>query len=141
MTGEDEPPDTSPTDAAQRMRRHRARRRAGLTCVSVDIHDDQIAFLVRQRLLDRKARRDRAAIKQAVEALLEETRRLRDPTPAELARDGIGIELIINHETIDLLVEQNFLDKSEMNNNNSIRESLPEFVRRACNKYISSFRR
>jgi len=57
--------------AAERMRRCRARRRAGYRCVTVEIHDTEIDGLVRHGLLRVDERNDPDAILAAVYEHLE----------------------------------------------------------------------
>jgi hypothetical protein len=57
--------------AAERMRRCRARRRAGYRCLTVEIHDTEIDGLVRHGLLRVDDRKDPDAILAAVYEHLE----------------------------------------------------------------------
>jgi hypothetical protein len=63
----------SPTPAAERMRRHRERRREGLRCLWVELHETELAAFVRERLLEPQLRHDENAIADALYAHLERT--------------------------------------------------------------------
>jgi hypothetical protein len=62
---------TSPTPAAERMRRHRERRREGLRCLWVELHETELDALVRKGLLE--SRNDENAIADALYAHLQRT--------------------------------------------------------------------
>ena len=64
---------TSPTPAAERMRRHRERRREGLRCLWVELHETELDALVRKGLLKPQSRHDENAIADALYAYLERT--------------------------------------------------------------------
>jgi len=66
-------PIASPTPAAERMRRHRKRRREGLRCLWVELHETELDALVREGLLEPRSRRDENAIADALYAYLERT--------------------------------------------------------------------
>jgi hypothetical protein len=57
--------------AAERMRRHRERRRDGLRCVTLDIRDGEIDALVRNGFLKTDARNDLRSIEMALYEFLE----------------------------------------------------------------------
>jgi len=57
------------------MRRHRERRRNGLRCLWVELHEDELDALVQRGLLDPKSRDDENAIADALYAHLERTLR------------------------------------------------------------------
>jgi hypothetical protein len=57
--------------AAERMRRHRQRRRDGLHCLSVELRETEIDALIRMGLLSGDNRRDHAAIRDALYAFLD----------------------------------------------------------------------
>jgi len=61
------------TGSAVRMRRCRARRRAGFRCVMVEISNDEIAGLTRRGLLPEQDREDVGAIEAATYDLFEQT--------------------------------------------------------------------
>jgi hypothetical protein len=58
--------------AAERMRRHRERRRDGLRCLTIELRDTEIEELVRRKLLKSETRNDRNAIIQALYRFLED---------------------------------------------------------------------
>ena len=64
---------TSPTPAAERMRRHRERRREGLRCLWVELRDTEIDALMRKGLLKPETRHDQNAIADALYDYLERT--------------------------------------------------------------------
>jgi hypothetical protein len=57
--------------AAERMRRHRERRREGLRCVTLDVHDGEIDALARRGFLKADARNDLRSIEMALYEFLE----------------------------------------------------------------------
>jgi hypothetical protein len=59
--------------AANRVRLHRERRRHGLRCLTIEIHDREIDALVRRGLLDGEKRDDTAAIRAAFHQYLDRT--------------------------------------------------------------------
>ena len=63
----------SPTSAAERMRRHRERRREGLRCLWVELHETELDALVRVGLLEPQSRHDENAITDALYAHLGRT--------------------------------------------------------------------
>jgi hypothetical protein len=70
------PPTTEPaalSAAAERMRRHRQRRRDGLRCLVVELRETEIDALIRKGLLKPETRNDTSAIIDALYAYLEST--------------------------------------------------------------------
>ncbi len=63
----------NPTPAAERMRRHRERRRDGMRCLIVELHQTEIDALVRRGLLKEETRNDQNAIADALYDHLERT--------------------------------------------------------------------
>jgi hypothetical protein len=61
--------------AAQRMRAHRKRRRAGLRCVVVQLRETEIDVLIRKGLLKADARNNVRAIGDAIHAHFDKTLR------------------------------------------------------------------
>jgi hypothetical protein len=59
--------------AAERMRRHRERRRDGLRCLTLEIRDSEIDALARKGFLEADARNDPYAIEMALYEFLERT--------------------------------------------------------------------
>jgi hypothetical protein len=59
--------------AAERMRRCRARRRAGYRCIVIEISNDEISGLVRRGLLSADDREELDAIQTAVYGFFERT--------------------------------------------------------------------
>jgi|HubBroStandDraft_6_1064221.scaffolds.fasta_scaffold617245_3 hypothetical protein len=57
---------------AQRMARHRSRRRNGLRCITIEVRETEIDALVRRGRLSRDRRADRIAVRNALHALLED---------------------------------------------------------------------
>jgi hypothetical protein len=66
------------SSAAERMRRHRERRRDGLRCVVVELRDTEIDGLIRKGLLKSETRNNRNAI---IDALYVHLDRTLDETP------------------------------------------------------------
>ena len=69
---------TTPSPAAERMRRHRERRREGVRCLWVELRETEIDALVRRSLLEPETRHDQNAIADALYGHLERTL---DPLP------------------------------------------------------------
>jgi hypothetical protein len=59
--------------AAERMRRHRQRRRDGLRCLNVELRETEIDTLIRRGLLNNEMRNDPGAIMDALYAFLDST--------------------------------------------------------------------
>ena len=64
---------TTPSPAAERMRRHRERRREGVRCLWVELRETEIDALVRRSLLEPETRHDQNAIADALYGHLERT--------------------------------------------------------------------
>ena len=62
-----------PSLAAERMRRHRERRRDGLRCLTIELRETEIDALIQRGLLDNERRRDPGAIINALYAFLDST--------------------------------------------------------------------
>ena len=71
MTLETEPAQPSP--AAQRMRRHRQRRKTGLHCLTIELRATEIDALIRRGLLRSETRNDQASILGALYAHFDRT--------------------------------------------------------------------
>ena len=70
------PPTSEPiarSDAAQRMRLHRKRRRRGLRCVMIELRETEIDALIRKGLLRAETRNDQSALRKALHAHLDRT--------------------------------------------------------------------
>jgi hypothetical protein len=63
--------DVPPLSAAERMRRYRARRRHGHSCITVELRESEISALISNGLLKRDHAHDRAAIATALHAYLD----------------------------------------------------------------------
>jgi len=63
----------SPTPAAERMLRHRERRREGMRCLWIELRDMEIDALVQRGLLKAETRNDQNAIADALYDHLERT--------------------------------------------------------------------
>ena len=66
-------PPATRSAAAERMRTHRQRRRDGLRCVTLDLHDGEIDALARRGFLKSDARNDLRSIEVALYEFLERT--------------------------------------------------------------------
>ena len=68
---------SKPTDnisgAAERMRRHRQRRRAGLRCLTIELCEEEIDLLVEKGLLRQETRNDPHDVIAALYAHFENT--------------------------------------------------------------------
>lgn len=62
-----------PNLAAERMRRHRQRRRDGLRCITFELRETEIEALVRRGYLKKETRNDEMDIIEALYAHLENT--------------------------------------------------------------------
>jgi hypothetical protein len=58
---------------AERMRRHRQRRRDGMRCLQLEIRDTEIDELIRRKLLKEETRNDKQAILDAFYEFLEDS--------------------------------------------------------------------
>ena len=58
--------------AAERMRRYRRRREAGLQCITLTLHEYQVWALVACGFLDKDQRQNREAVADALRAYLSE---------------------------------------------------------------------
>ena len=71
-------PTTEPTPrspAAERMQRHRKRKRQGLRCVTVQLRETEVDVLIRNGLLAADARNDPRAVRKAVHTHFDRTLR------------------------------------------------------------------
>jgi hypothetical protein len=59
--------------AAERMRAHRSRRRAGLRCLTIELRETEIDVLIRRGLLKADVRNDPHAIRMALYAFFDRT--------------------------------------------------------------------
>jgi hypothetical protein len=60
---------------AARMALHRARKRRGLTCITIEVRDTEIASLIRSGYLPRERWRERAAVVRAIHDFLDQNLR------------------------------------------------------------------
>jgi hypothetical protein len=70
------PPTAAPATssaAAERMRRHRERRRDGLRCLTIELRETEINALICKELLKPETRNDHSAIIDALYAFLDRT--------------------------------------------------------------------
>jgi hypothetical protein len=66
-------PELAPSPAAERMRRHRQRRRYGLTYLSIELRKSEIEGLVRRGFLSPETRNDVSAIRSSLYQYFERT--------------------------------------------------------------------
>ena len=69
-------PNTAPathSPAAERMRRHRERRRDGLRCLTIELRETEIDALIHKGMLNADTRNDLGAILNALYAHLDHT--------------------------------------------------------------------
>ena len=64
---------TTSTAAAERMRRHRQRRRDGLRCLIIELRETEIDDLIHKGLLKSETRNDPSAVIDALYAHLDHT--------------------------------------------------------------------
>jgi len=67
------PPSEHLSPAAERMRRHRQRRRDGLRCLTIELRETEIDALIRKGLLKSETRNDPSAILRAIYQFLDLT--------------------------------------------------------------------
>jgi hypothetical protein len=65
------PPIRSRSPGAERMRRHRDRRRKGLRCVTIELRETEIDVLIRRGRLAGDSRGDLAAVRKALYGFLD----------------------------------------------------------------------
>jgi hypothetical protein len=65
-----EPASRSP--AAERMRRHRQRRRDGFRCLIIELRETEVDVLIRKGLLPAENRQDYASVQSALYALFDD---------------------------------------------------------------------
>jgi hypothetical protein len=63
------------TTAAERMRRHRKRKRQGLRCVTIQLRETEIDVLIKMGLLTADTRNDPYAVRKAVHTHFDRTLR------------------------------------------------------------------
>jgi hypothetical protein len=63
----------STTPGAERMRRHRQRRRDGMRCLQLEIRDTELDELIRRKMLKEETRNDKQSIIDALYEFLEDT--------------------------------------------------------------------
>jgi hypothetical protein len=61
----------APSAAAERMRRHRQRRRDGLRCLIIELRETEVDVLIRKGLLAAEHRHDYEAVQSAFYAFLD----------------------------------------------------------------------
>ena len=61
----------APSAAADRMRRHRQRRRDGLRCLIIELRETEINALIRNGLLQPENRHDYGSVQSALYAFLD----------------------------------------------------------------------
>ena len=64
---------TTRSAAAERMRRHRERRRDGLCCLTIELRETEIEVLVQKGLLNIDARNDARAVRKALYQFFDRT--------------------------------------------------------------------
>jgi hypothetical protein len=66
-------PVPGPSRAAERMRRHRERRRDGLRCLTIELRETEVNSLIQKAPLKSDARNDNNAVRDALYAHLDQT--------------------------------------------------------------------
>jgi hypothetical protein len=66
-------PPMTRSDAAERMRAHRERRRQGLRCLMIELRETEIDALIRKGLLKPETRNNSTALREALYAFLDST--------------------------------------------------------------------
>jgi hypothetical protein len=61
----------APSAAAERMRRHRQRRRDGLRCLIIELRETEVDVLIRKGLLPAENRQDYASVQSALYTFLD----------------------------------------------------------------------
>jgi hypothetical protein len=62
---------TSVSAAAFRMRRHRARRKGNLRCLTIELRETEVGSLIRKGYLESEMRNDLSAVRSALYAFLD----------------------------------------------------------------------
>ena len=62
---------TARSAAAERMRLHRERRRNGMRCLTIELHETEIDALIRKGLLKSETRNDPSAVNDALYAFFD----------------------------------------------------------------------
>ena len=65
-----------PTDAARRMRLFRDRRRSGMRCITVEVHQSELTWLVQNNLLSPEAIDDPREIADALHTFFDQSLRM-----------------------------------------------------------------
>ena len=73
MSGGPATPPIACSAAAQRMRAHRKRRKAGLRCLTIELRETEVTELIRRKLLEADARHDKNAVRMALYQYLDDT--------------------------------------------------------------------
>jgi hypothetical protein len=73
MAETDDSAATAPSAAAHRMRHYRWRRRQGLRCLIIDLHNSEIDLLVRRGFLQAAKRGSASEIRETLYAFLDRT--------------------------------------------------------------------
>jgi hypothetical protein len=73
MSGGPTTPPIASSAAAQRMRAHRKRRKAGLRCLTIELRETEVTELIRRKLLEGDARHDKNAVRMALYRHLDDT--------------------------------------------------------------------
>jgi hypothetical protein len=79
----------APLSGAERMRRHRARRKSGLFCLTLEIRESEVDAFIRCRQLKPEEKASAPAIKKTIYSILDEWVLSRMPIPAP-RRPGTG---------------------------------------------------
>jgi hypothetical protein len=61
------------TPAAERMRRYRDRRNKKMRCITIELRETEIDWLIRRGLLNREMRNDLIAVRDALHRFLDHT--------------------------------------------------------------------
>jgi hypothetical protein len=111
---------------AQRIRRHRERRRRGLVCATVALSEPEIAYFRQKQLLACGQEKDRNALSRALRAFLNRA----FLGARERERPGV-FQIELDDEHIDRLIAMRFLNSSQRRDPDAVIRAFSELAHRA----------
>lgn len=111
---------------AQRVRRHRERRRRGLRCASVDLTEQEIAYFRQKQLLACGQEKDRNALSRALRVFIS------GAFSSALERERPGVfQIELDDEHIDRLIAMRFLNSSQRRDPDAVMRAFADLANRA----------
>ena len=114
------------TQTAERMKRHRQRRRQGYRTYLVDLHDSEVDHLTDEGFLAREYQNDTNQVVQALYAFLGQAIQRN-----QKIRKAGYVSAELGREAIDRLIELNYLGAGSRNDAASVNEAFFKFARDA----------